>query len=171
MLKHTVINNTGRHANHSLFWSIMHSQEGDVQTAAITQAMNKHLGIFDAFKTTFMQAALTLFGSGWTWLSMTADKKLCGKFSQSRFTVHAWSYTDFSFRCIGTWLLLTLPKPSSWIYYCVLSSDSLRCSQWSLCQRLIGMNEHFNLYTFRLRFLVSIILLTGAYLHLQPRLD
>lgn len=43
----------------------MHSQEGDVPTAAIAQAMNKHLGIFDAVKTAFMQADLTRFGSGW----------------------------------------------------------------------------------------------------------
>lgn len=57
----------------------MHSQEGDVPTAAITQAMNEHLGGFDAFKTTFTQAALTPFGSGWAWLSMTADKKIVWK--------------------------------------------------------------------------------------------
>lgn len=91
----------------------MHSQEDDVPTASITQAMNEHLGGFDAFKNTFTQAALTPFGSGWAWLSMTADKKLCGNFSQSRFSVHAWSYTHFSFRWMGTCLLLTVPEPSS----------------------------------------------------------
>ena len=44
----------------------MHSQEDDVPTASITQAMNEHLGGFDAFKTAFTQAGLTTFGSGWS---------------------------------------------------------------------------------------------------------
>ena len=33
-------------------------------------------GNFDAFKEAFIKAALTRFGSGWAWLSVTPEKKL-----------------------------------------------------------------------------------------------
>lgn len=75
-LKHTVINNAGGHANHSLFWRIMSPQGGGVANGAIAQAIEQQLGGFEAFKDAFTQAALTRFGSGWAWLSVTADRKI-----------------------------------------------------------------------------------------------
>ena len=36
----------------------------------------KDLGGFDKFKDAFTKAALTRFGSGWAWLSVTPDKKV-----------------------------------------------------------------------------------------------
>lgn len=75
-LKNNVINNAGGHANHSLFWTIMSPQGGGAPTGAIAQAIDEQLGGFDAFKDAFTKAALTRFGSGWAWLSVTADKKI-----------------------------------------------------------------------------------------------
>ena len=75
-LKNNVINNAGGHANHSLFWTIMSPQGGGAPTGAIAQAIDEQLGGFEAFKDAFTKAALTRFGSGWAWLSVTADKKI-----------------------------------------------------------------------------------------------
>ena len=75
-LKNNVINNAGGHANHSLFWTIMSPQGGGAPTGAIAQAIDEQLGGFEAFKAAFTKAALTRFGSGWAWLSVTTDKKI-----------------------------------------------------------------------------------------------
>ena len=75
-LKNTVMNNAGGHANHSLFWTVMSAQGGGEPIGALAQAIKTELGSLDAFKEAFTQAALTRFGSGWAWLTVTADKKL-----------------------------------------------------------------------------------------------
>lgn len=75
-LKNTVMNNAGGHANHSLFWTVMSAQGGGEPIGALAQAIKTELGGFDTFKDAFTQAALTRFGSGWAWLTVTADKKL-----------------------------------------------------------------------------------------------
>jgi superoxide dismutase, Fe-Mn family len=61
-------NNGGGHANHSLFWSIMSPNGGGTPSGALASAMNAAFGSFDAFKSTFSDAAGTRFGSGWAWL-------------------------------------------------------------------------------------------------------
>ena len=75
-LKHTVTNNAGGHANHSLFWTIMSPQGGGVPTGAIATAIDQELGGLDAFKESFTKAAISRFGSGWAWLSVTPEAKL-----------------------------------------------------------------------------------------------
>ncbi len=75
-LKNTVINNAGGHANHSLFWTVMSPQGGGEPTGAIAAAIDQQLGGFDAFKEAFTKAALSRFGSGWAWLSVTAEQQL-----------------------------------------------------------------------------------------------
>ena len=42
----------------------------------LAKAIDADLGGFDAFKATFTKAALSRFGSGWAWLSVTAAGKL-----------------------------------------------------------------------------------------------
>lgn len=75
-LKHTVINNAGGHANHSLFWTIMSPQGGGEPHGPVSDAIRQQLGGFDAFKEAFTTAALSRFGSGWAWLSVTPQKTL-----------------------------------------------------------------------------------------------
>ena len=71
-----VRNNGGGHANHSLFWTVMSADGGGEPTGALADAIGSELGGFDAFKEAFSNAAATRFGSGWAWLSVTADGKL-----------------------------------------------------------------------------------------------
>lgn len=75
-LKNNVINNAGGHANHSLFWTIMSPQGGGQPVGQISLAIEQELGGFDTFKDAFTKAALTRFGSGWAWLSVTPKKKI-----------------------------------------------------------------------------------------------
>ena len=75
-IKNVVINNGGGHANHSLFWTVMSPQGGGNPTGAVATAIEQELGGFDAFKETFTKAAISRFGSGWAWLSVTPEKKL-----------------------------------------------------------------------------------------------
>ncbi|MCH7304569.1 superoxide dismutase [Acinetobacter sp. NIPH 1869] len=75
-LKNMVINNGGGHANHSLFWTVMSPQGGGEPTGDIAEAIHQQLGGFDAFKDAFTKAAISRFGSGWAWLSVTPEHKL-----------------------------------------------------------------------------------------------
>ena len=71
-----VRNNAGGHYNHSLFWTVMSPTGGGVPQGELASAIDRDLGGFDAFKDAFTKAALTRFGSGWAWLSVTAASKL-----------------------------------------------------------------------------------------------
>jgi Fe-Mn family superoxide dismutase len=69
-----VRNNGGGHANHSLFWTVMGPQSGGQPTGELAAAIESDLGGFDKFKESFTNAALTRFGSGWAWLSVSNGK-------------------------------------------------------------------------------------------------
>lgn len=75
-LKNMVINNAGGHANHSLFWTVMSPQGGGAPTGDIAEAIDQQLGGFDVFKDAFTKAAISRFGSGWAWLSVTPEGKI-----------------------------------------------------------------------------------------------
>jgi superoxide dismutase, Fe-Mn family len=73
-----VRNNGGGHANHSLFWQILSPKgKGGSPSADLAKAIDSDLGGMDSFKETFAAAAATRFGSGWAWLCVNADGKLC----------------------------------------------------------------------------------------------
>ena len=72
-----VRNNGGGHFNHSLFWSIIGPAEASGQPEGqLAEAMNAAFGSVDKFKETFSAASKSVFGSGWAWLCVGADKKL-----------------------------------------------------------------------------------------------
>lgn len=75
-LRAPVRNNGGGHANHSLFWSVMSPQGGGEPDGALARAIDAELGGQAAFREAFTKAALTRFGSGWAWLSVTPAGKL-----------------------------------------------------------------------------------------------
>ena len=75
-IKAAVINQGGGHANHSLFWLVMSPTGGGAPGGKLAVAIDAELGGFDAFKEAFTKAAISRFGSGWAWLSVTPQKKL-----------------------------------------------------------------------------------------------
>jgi len=72
-----VRNNGGGHYNHSLFWQIMSPSGGGVPKNEIGKAIESELGGFEKFKADFIQAGATRFGSGWAWLCVKNDGRLC----------------------------------------------------------------------------------------------
>ncbi len=72
-----VRNNGGGHFNHSLFWSILTPNAGSAPSAALAAAIEEQIGGMAKFKADLSQAAMTRFGSGWAWLSVDENKKLC----------------------------------------------------------------------------------------------
>ncbi|AHL76775.1 superoxide dismutase [Stutzerimonas stutzeri] len=71
-----VINQGGGHANHSLFWTVMAVNAGGTPDGELAKAIDEQLGGVDKFKDAFTKAAVSRFGSGWAWLSVTPEKKL-----------------------------------------------------------------------------------------------
>jgi len=72
-----VRNNGGGHYNHSLFWTIMSHDGGGQPEGELAEAINTELGGFDKFKEAFAAAGTTRFGSGWAWLCLDKEGKLC----------------------------------------------------------------------------------------------
>ncbi|NJM94803.1 MAG: superoxide dismutase [Cytophagales bacterium] len=71
-----VRNNGGGHYNHSLFWTVIGPKAGGAPSGALSEAITKAFGSWDAFKEQFANAATTRFGSGWAWLIVKEDKSL-----------------------------------------------------------------------------------------------
>ncbi len=72
-----VRNHGGGHYNHSLFWESLSAQGGSPE-GALTEAITRDFGSFDAFKQAFEAAATTRFGSGWAWLVVAEGKLTVG---------------------------------------------------------------------------------------------
>ncbi len=72
-----VRNNGGGHYNHTMFWNIMSPNGGGAPTGKLAAAIDSELGGFDKFKEAFAAAGATRFGSGWAWLCIQSDGKLC----------------------------------------------------------------------------------------------
>jgi Fe-Mn family superoxide dismutase len=71
-----VRNNGGGFWNHALFWNLMSPNGGGGPTGMLADAINSAFGSFEQMKAEFSNAAVTRFGSGWAWLSVSADGTL-----------------------------------------------------------------------------------------------
>ena len=72
-IRGAVRNNGGGHFNHTLFWNVMQPGGASAPSGKLAQAIDAAFGSFDEFKSKFSTAGATRFGSGWAWLSVTAD--------------------------------------------------------------------------------------------------
>jgi len=69
-----VRNNGGGHVNHTLFWTIMGPNGGGAPTGAISSAIDRDFGSFDALKEAVNKAGAGRFGSGWAWVVLKDGK-------------------------------------------------------------------------------------------------
>lgn len=75
-IRGVVRNHGGGHANHALFWTVIGPNAGGNPTGDLAAAIERDLGGFGKFKEDFTKAAMTRFGSGWAWLSVSGGKLL-----------------------------------------------------------------------------------------------
>lgn len=66
--KKSIFNNAAQVWNHSFFWKSMKQGGSSAPTGKLAEMITTSFGSFDSFKIAFNDAAITLFGSGWTWL-------------------------------------------------------------------------------------------------------
>ena len=85
-IRTAVLNNGGGVYNHNFFWSVIGPAEGKTPNGELLAKINELSGSFDAFKEEFTKSALSLFGSGWTWLVQGKDGKLMGMNTQNQAT-------------------------------------------------------------------------------------
>ena len=79
-----IFNNAGQILNHNLYFTQfapakeagVRNQDSRLNSLNIIKAINRDFGSLEAFKAEFEQKGVTLFGSGWVWLSADKDGKL-----------------------------------------------------------------------------------------------
>lgn len=86
-IRGAVKNHGGGHLNHSLFWTLLTPSasssavagkglpsEALAKEGALLDALTASFGSVEDFKKAFTDAALKVFGSGWTWLVLSSPK-------------------------------------------------------------------------------------------------
>ncbi|KAG6713702.1 superoxide dismutase [Fe] 3, chloroplastic isoform X2 [Carya illinoinensis] len=68
-------NNAAQVWNHDFFWDSMQPGGGDMPKLGVLQQIEKDFGSFTNFREKFVEAALTLFGSGWVWLVLKREER------------------------------------------------------------------------------------------------
>lgn len=83
-----VFNNAAQVFNHDFYWLGL-GEAPAAPSAALLERIKLDFGSMEDFKTSFLDKATTLFGSGWVWLVLGADGKLAIKqFSNADNPVH-----------------------------------------------------------------------------------
>ncbi len=72
----SIFNNAAQTWNHSFFWNCLSPNGGSFPKGILLEEIEKNFGSFEEFKEQFSKAAISLFGSGWTWLVKKAEGKL-----------------------------------------------------------------------------------------------
>lgn len=72
-----IFNNAGQVLNHTLYFLQFTTPKADnAPTGKLKELIIRDFGSVEEMKTQFENAAVTLFGSGWAWLSLNKDGKL-----------------------------------------------------------------------------------------------
>ncbi len=75
-LRNGLKNNGGGYYNHNLYFSVMAPNAGGAACGELAKKIDETFGSFDVFKEKISNLALTQFGSGWAWLSVSKDGSL-----------------------------------------------------------------------------------------------
>ena len=71
-----IFNNAAQIWNHTFYFLSFSPHGGGAPQGALAEAINAAFGSFEAFKTQFAEAAVSVFGSGWAWLAKDSTGKL-----------------------------------------------------------------------------------------------
>lgn len=72
-LQTAIINHGGGHANHSLFWKILSPAAGSKPDGRLAELINQQFGSYESCIDQLQKTAMSVFGSGWAWLSIGSD--------------------------------------------------------------------------------------------------
>ncbi len=78
-VRSALVNNGGGYLNHNFWWETLAKPKDDKNLPIGTTVgvqIDDQWGDYNGFKTAFKDKALSLFGSGWTWLVVGAEEKL-----------------------------------------------------------------------------------------------
>ena len=75
-IRTAVRNHAGGHYNHSLFWQTLRPEGGTGPEGPLAEALGSFFGDKEEGQKLFAEKCLSLFGSGWVWLSLDSSKKL-----------------------------------------------------------------------------------------------
>ena len=70
-----IFNNAAQVFNHEFFWKGLLNEES-TPSVELSDSIDKQFGSMEDFKSAFLDAGASLFGSGWVWLSIDAEKVL-----------------------------------------------------------------------------------------------
>lgn len=71
-----IFNNVAQAINHEFYWESLTPNSSKQPLKATAELINKNWGTFENFKNEFKNSAITLFGSGWTWLVIDENKNM-----------------------------------------------------------------------------------------------
>lgn len=127
-----LFNNAGQTLNHALYFSQFRPPlKGNVPSGKLADAINDAFGSFEEFKTQFAQAAATLFGSGWAWLSQDKEGHLViTKEPNGGNPVRHGLNPPLWYRCMGACLLSRLSEPARRPHCSNLGHCRLGCRGW-----------------------------------------
>lgn len=79
-IRPAVRNHGGGHLHHGFFWEILRAaRDNNKPEAELAQAIDNAFSSFEKFKEEFSKMAMSVFGSGWAWLSWDGQKLLIEK--------------------------------------------------------------------------------------------
>eukprot|EP00252_Welwitschia_mirabilis_P001651 TRINITY_DN11565_c0_g1_i1.p1 TRINITY_DN11565_c0_g1~~TRINITY_DN11565_c0_g1_i1.p1 ORF type:complete len:257 (+),score=36.02 TRINITY_DN11565_c0_g1_i1:157-927(+) len=79
--------------NHNLFWECMKPNGGGECKGMIKNFIERDFGLYDNFKSEVKNAAASLFGSGWVWLSVSVkDRKLIVEKTKNAVNPLVWGH-------------------------------------------------------------------------------
>ena len=71
-----VFNNAAQVWNHTFYWSSMAPKGGGTPGGVVKSAIESAFGSLDRFRAQFVESAVGVFGTGWTWLVQEPDGRI-----------------------------------------------------------------------------------------------
>ena len=105
-------NHGGGHANHSLLWTSLGKGGAAAPAGELSGAIDKSFGSFAAFQDKFNAAAMSVFGSGWAWLTWERAAGLAIETSPNQDSpLSGGPHAAAGHRRLGARLLPQVPEP------------------------------------------------------------
>ncbi|XP_052205261.1 superoxide dismutase [Fe] 3, chloroplastic [Diospyros lotus] len=95
-------NNAAQVWNHDFFWESMQPGGGNMPTLGLLQQIEKDFGSYTNFKEKFVEAGLTLFGSGWVWVVLKRNDRRLEVVKTSN-AVSPLVWDDIPIICLDMW--------------------------------------------------------------------